>query len=325
MALGTMEFTPFLQFERFRFSLRVKSLMVLPPYKGSIFRGAFGATFRRIVCPARQNDCRSCLLRARCLYVALFDPPAPPGYPDERKYSQAPPPYVLNPPLTSRQAFHPGETLDFELVLIGPAIDALPYFVFAFQEMGKKGLGRERGRYDLELVELLRGEESLPVFNGHSGTLRSFTSEPPPIRVEENGPIDHVTLQFLTPLRLKVKGDLVTQLTFPIFFERLVHRITLLSIFYGTPDNLPDFSPFIAQAQDIKVVKDRLHWYDWERYSGSQKDSMKLGGLKGSVVISGSLSPYFPVLCLGQALNTGQATTFGLGRYELNAVDLSIL
>jgi hypothetical protein len=62
--------------------------MVLPPYKGSIFRGAFGATFHsRTVCPSRHNQCAGCLLRTRCLYVALFDPPPPPGFPDEKKFS----------------------------------------------------------------------------------------------------------------------------------------------------------------------------------------------------------------------------------------------
>ncbi len=93
-------------FERFRFTIKVSSLMVLPPYKGAVFRGAFGSAFRRVVCAVPRTDCAACILRQKCLYVAIFEPPPPANYPDAAKFSQAPPRYVLNPPLTNRQAFH---------------------------------------------------------------------------------------------------------------------------------------------------------------------------------------------------------------------------
>ncbi len=113
-------------FERFRFTIKVATLMVLPPYKGAVFPGAFGNAFRRIVCAVPRGDCATCLLRLKCLYVSIFEPPPPANYPDAAKFSTAPAPYVLNPPLTNRQAFHPGDELDFEMVLIGPAIEVLP-------------------------------------------------------------------------------------------------------------------------------------------------------------------------------------------------------
>ncbi len=273
--------------------------------------------FKKIVCPARQNECTYCMLRSRCIYVALFDPPPPVGYSHGRKYSHAPPPYILNPPLTNRQAFHPGETLDFELVLIGSAIDALPYLVVTFEEMGQRGLGRERGRYDLAAVNVMQGGECIPLFDGHSRNFKSFTPEPAKIDAEDKGPIKRVTLHLLTPLRIKAEGSLITRLTFPIFFECLARRITLLSTFYGAPENLPDLSHLIARAQEIQVVEDYLHWYDWERYSARQQDTMKFGGLKGIIVFAGSLNPYVSFLQFAQGLNTGQATTFGLGRYQL--------
>lgn len=80
---------PFLSFARFRFSLRVTSLMVLPLYKGAVFRGAFGNAFRRLACVAPKADCPVCGLRQKCLYAAIFEPPAPPGYRDAAKFSQA--------------------------------------------------------------------------------------------------------------------------------------------------------------------------------------------------------------------------------------------
>ncbi|HAY22292.1 MAG TPA: hypothetical protein DCY27_09015 [Desulfobacterales bacterium] len=59
----------------------------------------------------------------------------------------------------------------------------------------------------------------------------------------------------------------------------------------------------------------RLHWYDWERYSYSQQERLKLGGLKGAITFAGE-GPFMPYLRLGEQVNLGQGTTFGLGRYR---------
>ncbi len=304
-------------FERFRFTIKVASLMVLPPYKGAVFRGAFGNAFRRIVCAVPRGDCATCLLRLKCLYVAFFEPPPPANYPDAAKFSTAPAPYVLNPPLTNRQAFHPGDLLDFEMVLIGPAIEALPYFIYAFTELGRMGLGAKRGKYDLVKVDLLRCEKATRIYDGSTQMLTAY---PPNTWIEsqpeENG-VSSLTLHFLTPLRLKVKGDLVTNLTFPLFFERLSQRLTLLSSFYNFPTAPPDFSPLLTLARSIDVTNDELHWYDWERYSARQKDTMKFGGLKGRIAFSGRLGPFMPYVRVGRQVNVGQSTTFGLGRYNI--------
>ncbi len=293
--------------------------MVLPPYKGAVFRGAFGNAFRHLVCVAPKADCVACLLRSQCLYVAFFEPPPPSDYPDAAKFSSAPAPYVLNPPLTNRQAFHPGDLLDFEMVLIGPAIEALPYFIYTFTELGRMGLGSKRGKYDLVKVELLRGEEALQIYD--DGTQMLEAHLPPGASTisqqPENG-LTSLTFHFLTPVRLKVKGDLVTHLTFPLFFERLAQRLTLLTVFYSPSVHPPDFSPLVTAAQDINVVADDLRWYDWERYSSRHRDVMKFGGLRGRITFSGELAPFMPWLRLGGGVNVGQQTTFGLGKFKLD-------
>ena len=300
--------------KRFRFSLKVTTLTVLPPYKGSVFRGAFGNAFRRMVCAAPKEDCPTCLLRSQCLYVALFEPPPPPGCPDADKFSHAPPPYVLNPPLTNRQAFHPEETLDFELVLMGRAIEALPYFIYTFMEVGKKGLGREKGKYALIGVDLVRNGTPTQIFDAHTQTLTAYPAKTDTFAHPEDDRANALCLHVLTPLRLKEKGDLVTRLTFPLFFERLAQRLTMLAAFYGSNGHQPDLSPLVAKGKEIQVTSDTLYWYDWERYSGRQKSAMKLGGLRGRIRFAGELGPFMPYVRLGEQVNVGQGTSFGLGR-----------
>ncbi len=303
--------------ERFRFSLRLTSLMVLPPYKGGVFRGAFGAVFRRVVCAYRRAECADCLLAPKCLYTSFFEPPPPPDYPDAGKFNQAPAPFVLNPPLTNRQAFHPNDSLDFELVLMGPAVEALPYFVYTFMELGRQGLGRERGKYELTRIDLLRGKEKIQVYDGGTQTLRAYPPENDNLLLPEGNSVGALNVEFLTPLRLKVKGDLVTKLDFPLFFQRLAHRLGMLTAFYGTDSAQPDFSPLLSKAGDVKSTSDKLFWYDWVRYSGRQKTTMKFGGLRGKICFEGPLGPFMPYIRLGEQVNVGQGTSFGLGRYEL--------
>jgi hypothetical protein len=305
--------------ERLGLSLRVTSLMVLPPYKGGVFRGAFGSTFRRLVCGLRNQDCTTCILRGNCLYLSIFSPTPPSDFPDSAKFNYAPAPYILNSPLTRKQGFRPGEILEFELVLIGRAVDALPYFVYTFMEMGKRGIGRERGKYELLSVELMRNGEQTQIYDGRTQTLTSFPPGQSAFSTPEHETCNRVTLEFLTPLRLKVKGDLVTRLTFPVFFERLAERLSLLTALYGNNGTGPDLASLMALAQKIKVDEYNLRWYDWERYSARQQSPMKLGGLRRTITFTGDLSPFVPYLRLGEQVNVGQGTSFGLGRMRLDS------
>jgi len=302
--------------ERFQLFIRVTSLMVLPPYKGGVFRGAFGYAFRRIVCAVRNQECPSCILRGKCLYVNLFEPPPPAGFADARKYARAPAPFIIRPPETHRQAFHPGETLEFELILLDPALEALPYFIYTLVEMGKRGLGRERGKYQLTRADWLNNGDSLQVYDGRSQTLKGVAFEQNHVTQQVEEVASEITLKLITPLRLKQKGRLVTKLVFPLFLERLIERVTLLSAFYGsgTPAGLQDLQPF---SEHVKTTHDGLYWYDWGRYSARQKDYMKLGGLRGEITFEGELSPFMPLLRLGEMVHVGQGTGFGLGGYEV--------
>ena len=308
----------FLPLKKFRFSIRLRSLTVLPPYKGGVFRGAFGNSFRKAVCALKKiSDCSACILKRQCIYMAVFSPPPPKGSKDAAKYRYAPPPYILNPPLDNREVFRPGDRLTFSLVLMGSAVDAIPYFIYSFIEMGKKGLGRERGKYDLEKVEVSEDEQYKLVYDSKTETLKDYgntlhTSSPTDCINVEN-----LSLKFLTPLRLKEKNSLVTELNFEFLFQRLLHRLELLSLFYGKNGPVKAPKDLLSQALDIKVKQNNLHWYEWERYSSRQKELMKLGGLRGEIEFEGNLTPFMPYLKLGEAANIGQGTSFGLGRYEI--------
>ncbi len=60
-----------------------------------------------------------------------------------RKYANVPHPFVLSPPDEKKQLYKKGEKNTFGFTLIGKAILFLSYFIYAFEQMGKKGLGKK--------------------------------------------------------------------------------------------------------------------------------------------------------------------------------------
>ncbi|MBC7084474.1 MAG: CRISPR system precrRNA processing endoribonuclease RAMP protein Cas6 [Firmicutes bacterium] len=137
---------------RYEFIIEAVDNLFLPPYKGSTFRGGFGTAFRNIACSTRRTDCRDCMLKHACPYAYVFETAPPDGSEALTKFEHVPHPFVLEPPLTERREFAPGDELTVGLVLIGRGIEFLPYFIVAFQEFGRMGIGRGRGRFRLKSV-----------------------------------------------------------------------------------------------------------------------------------------------------------------------------
>ena len=140
----------------FSFELKAQDPLYLASYKGSTFRGGFGQAFKKVVCALRNQICDDCILRERCIYSYVFHTPPPSDSRMMRKYPSAPHPFVLCPPLEERREYLPGDRLSFRLTLIGRSIEYLPYFVYTFDQLGTRGIGKERGKYEVVNVSLLR-------------------------------------------------------------------------------------------------------------------------------------------------------------------------
>ena len=303
---------------RYRINLLAETLISLSPYKGSALRGVFGYVLKKLVCVTKDKDCQSCLLRFNCVYAYIFETPIPEVDPDYEKYRNAAHPYIIIPPLTKETHIDPETPFSCELILIGKAHNYLPYFVYAFSEMGKFGLGKRRGKFRLINVEAIYLDGSrAEIYNSKKETLKlvenqvsykDFTNEP----LNK----DEITLLFETPVRIKEKGDLLSiYIPFDLLIERLCERATLLSCYHcGSKERA--YKEFLKGADEIKIKETSLQWYDWQRYS-RRKGPMKLGGLIGYITYKGNLEKFYPLLKLGEYIHVGKAVTFGLGKYSL--------
>jgi hypothetical protein len=306
-------------FSAFRLTLRADEILYLPSYKGSALRGAFGHTLRRVICVSGNADCRECPVTDSCIYPYIFETRSAPDDPFLRNRDRTANPYIIRPPLDPQAEFRAGEEFAFELILIGRAVEYLPYFVFAFIETGRTGLGRGKGRFTLSAVENIRSDRSLtPVYQNTDQILRDISRE---ITCEEllNAcpPPEKCTFRFLTRLELKEKSR-YPDIRFGVLFRALLRRITTLAHLHcGIDCSGIDFAGLSHAADEIRTVSSNLSYEYAERYSNRQKRRMPFGGLIGDITFEGDLAPFLPFIRLGEWVNVGKKTTFGLGRYEI--------
>lgn len=311
----------------YRFTLTPLTQIGLPPFKGSALRGGFGHAFKSMVCfQPEVKSCADCLLRYDCPYSYVFETPRPLESSVLRGNERIPLPLVIEPPLDGLSEYAPGESLTFCVILIGKAVDFLAYFIVTFQELGRRGLGRTRGRFrvaQVEAVNQLSGDQ-LPIFDQAQPDHIRLS----PLRLDRRTidpyaatlPTDRITLDFLTPTRLKHGGRWVKQgPPFQALIKTLLGRISSLSYFHCGQRWEVDFRGLIDRAAEVGIAQQETHWEDWSRFSGRQKQRVEMGGLMGRITYEGDLSDYLPLLALGQLIHVGKGTVFGNGQYRVAA------
>ncbi len=293
----------------------------LPGFKGATMRGAFGVALKRAVCVTRQAECASCMLATTCLFPQLFDFST--DATDVIHAGRRTPPraFVIEPPTSAQHRYEPGEQIVFGLVLFGTMIEKLPYFVFALAQLEIKGIGRRHARFRLTSVQ-----EQLPA-GATRELLQPATQKliAPTATLNAAQWIDFaaarrrrkISLQLLTPVRIKAQRQLHADLSFATFWIALHRRIHDLYTFHAVRPLQIEWQPYFDLASQVTVADADVHWYEFERMSRRQQVPMTLGGLLGTISFSGPLSHFMPWLQLGEILHVGKNTTFGFGKYVI--------
>ena len=316
---------PNLRFSRYRFAYSVQEPLKMPEFKGNVFRGRLGYILRQITCVGNVGDCeKRCDFPDRCVYSRCFEPPVPSDSPILRNQPFAPHPFVLEPPRTRKLDYAPGDAFACNLILVGEAIDLLPWLVYAFNEVGQRriGLRGERGRCKLETVE------SLPV-RGEGRTIYTAETE----MLTDAGVILDVAdvmadapdianlmeLEFLAPTSIKIDGEWARSLTFDHLIRNLLRRVRFLSVFHCGEDLDAETRALVQLAASVKHIS-RLRWVKKERWSHRTERAIPMGGFVGKIRYRGDLAPFLPIILLGERLHIGHHTAFGYGQYRVNEV-----
>lgn len=309
----------------YQFRCRFDREAVLPFYKGSTFRGVFGHALKRVVCALKQQECESCPLKTRCIYTMVFETPIAMEMPKNARISTPPHPFVIEPPLTEKREFKEEEPFECTLLLFGETNNNLPYFVYAFDQMGKIGIGkRVNGRRAGFRLEEVRNEvmvlysakdQQLKQNNAYENLELSGTYG------HKDGRVDAVTkirVTLETPLRLKFKNRINSvDLPFHVLARAMLRRISALFNTWDGGEPGLDYQGLVQRAEEVQIVKNGLSWFDWRRYSNRHERKMLMGGIVGSVIYEGRLGEFFPLLDICSKVHLGKNTSFGMGKINV--------
>ncbi|HVG08163.1 MAG TPA: CRISPR system precrRNA processing endoribonuclease RAMP protein Cas6 [Thermoanaerobaculia bacterium] len=314
---GSAYALPRIPYLRLRFVLRAVERAGLPPFKGSLLRGAFGHALRRATCSMGPGyECGDCVLRRACLYTRLFETfieDEPPPF--LRGIPTSPRPYVFET-VTEETEFEPGDPLCFDLLLFGQATSLAAHALLAVERMARGGLGARRSPFVLD-------QAGAGLANGGWQEIYKEGRPSPALatvvpRLPSEAPVGEgrITLSFLTPTRLQVRGQLKEEPGFRNIVFAMLRR-TLELAWFHVPGAEIDWCLRPLLERKVKVAFSDLRWQELQRYSNRQQANISLGGFTGTMELEGDLAPFGPLLRNVEVLHFGKGATFGLGRVKV--------
>jgi len=306
-----------LQFSVFDFEVVFEREALFREFKGNIFRGALGKTLRNLTCSCKgtETECFQCLVRENCIYSKIFESFHPEDNSILGKVENAPHPFILFFPDSDTHQYDEHSSLYFSLTLVGQVKDYIPYFILAFEDMGKKGIGNLRTPFKVVRISTCGQDIYFP---HEKRVIKDFQLRSGQEFMKEYEPLHTLTLELVTPVRLKFDKHIQKFITFEMIMRNLLRRIQLLSAIYCAGPGRVDFTHLIELSREIKVKESRLHWEEQKRFSFRQDKTVGLGGVSGHIVFEGNLTPFLPFLELGEILHVGKGTAFGLGKIAIH-------
>lgn len=244
----------------------------------------------------------------------------------DKRGQKLPRPITVEPPPLARDLYNPGDQLSFGISLIGKAQDLMPYVLRAAQRMGEIGLGKGRGCF--KLIDI---REINPIFDAERTLLNGRTVQKPTlqvtaVRITEAAdalPVNHLTMELLTPLRLTAHGKLVKYAEPAVFVQRLLERAERLAQYYSEGADYAAEAwrvgrdALLAHCDSLRLTYNETEWY--EAHSGSRRQGRytPISGILGRIRWEGDLQPVLPWLLWGQSLHVGKDAVKGNGWYRI--------
>ncbi|HEX2958405.1 MAG TPA: CRISPR system precrRNA processing endoribonuclease RAMP protein Cas6 [Chitinispirillaceae bacterium] len=293
-------------YKQFDIDLQLEKPDPVSSFPVSTLRGGFGITLRKLVCPTIEISCNSCILRHNCVYAYLFETVPQKDIQRMQHYKALPHPFTLWCKQNERN-------LTVSLLLIGNAINHLPYFIYTLRKLGTQGLGKNHNRY--ELATVTTGDTVL-YENGSDDVKIDFIRDSVTFQLDtaRNG---SCTIEFYSPLVLRKEGRPVGGYDHYSFFSTLLRRLSSLYVIHCNGTNFEDTKPLLSSWTEQVKAQTSLAYTSATRFSTRQQQHIDYDGFTGKIELSGNIGAFMPFLKAGEIVAVGKNTAFGFGRYRV--------
>ena len=272
-----------------KLSIIIKTAQKPPYFIGSQIRGAFGYSLKKVTCINPISDCEDCFAVSNCLYHQFYE--------EKNTYHK----YRLDFELAKNY-------YDFNIYIFDEVCEKTPYIVSAlYMMLTQNGLGKDRVKYSS--FDMLINDKSC-MQNGKIVLPKNYIKKFVIERISTN-----VKLKLITPLRIKKDNRFLRN-------DEIELNSLINSIYQRQMKILGrDYKKFPYEITG-EVINKNLHFKDLTRISNRQKTTMNMGGVIGEIELKNLSKECFQVLKLGELLGVGKQTVFGLGKIEMEELNV---
>ena len=278
------------QFACIRFLCRFKGSFVYSPETfPNLLRGCFGNAMLK-----SQNEA------LHTLYEEMFKPEM--ADPFMERYNDVPKPFVLNPFLMKKKLYKAGDFFDLGINLFCHFSQCEEIITQAFCEMGRLGFAGGEAPFEVKEAEIMRCPEKI-LFN----------------------PGKKIMLDFYSPLQIREQGKYVKNPPFSSIFRRIYGRIKTIAYFYENEELEEDMADIFGLLPEIKTVSSQLRKTEYSFRTPKENSKQRFDGLKGKIIYEfpseNAAMLFMPWLSKGMYLHIGKSTSWGMGAYNIKAVN----
>ena len=319
-----------IRYAELRFTLRMTEDSVLPRYKASAIRGGMGDMLLQEFCirekliEGKGDRCPECDFYDECLVQRIMYPEMRivPDFMSARESVG----YIVECS-DQREEFSEGDELNFTLLLFGKNIFYLSLYLNAVYRLGFAGIGKYRAGYEVSEIKNVFGKAILE--NGNIVKERYIIRKLSDyvnwrlagLKTGDDIP-DKLCLKTITALSLKKNGEMLGELNMDAILDSALRRIYIMNCFDGIEsDNTTRASELTS---GLKVIDNRSKKAGVARYSEHKETKIILNGIAGKLSFDVSECEakeiIIKTLLRGELLHVGSNTTFGFGKYLLEAL-----
>lgn len=333
----------FLPFTKIKTTFSASNAFHLPYFAGTAIRGILGrAMFDTVCINPHIKNCTNCPDTQSCSYAYVFkshlvsvNRPVP--FQDGNKpmdkihtlppiKTEAPHPFVLSRISPEQGSIKKESCIEIEYTLIGTAIQYLYTFMQTLLHFPDYPFAN-RGKIQMDKIEEIHydQQDTYSLLLYQDGEWKNTSVQPYRLQAEQyilDPDLTYNTkITFLTPVRIQHQGKITSQLSYSILLKSLIRRVQMLDLFYGAGDYEPvakHLLDILEKSTLLPKTRTALHPVQVNRYSHRQNKHIHQPGMLGWIAFKKVPAMFIPLLKLGEIIQVGKGTSFGLGRYRLD-------